>query len=128
MAAKTFFDHLKSKIAKQPDRRFDQVFWSKFEREFGASPFAPKPSALDRVLAMIRPVRYFVTAGGAAALALMLYVRAPWRPSSMQPQDFAGAHLAQMQGVLDNLELLETLDDMDISDQEWGELLDEEKA
>jgi hypothetical protein len=41
----------------------------------------------------------------------------------MQPQELA---VAQMQGVLDNLDLFETLDDVELSDQEWGVLLKEE--
>jgi hypothetical protein len=51
----------------------------------------------------------------------------------MQPKDLAEiettgpviASLAQMQGVLDNLEMLKTLDEIDLSDQEWSELLKE---
>src|SRR3954466_51173 len=86
---RNFFDLLKARISKKPDRRFNQVFWSKFEHEFGSSPFAPKPSLLDRVLAAIMPVRYLVAAGGAAALAVALYVKAPWKDPSMQPADLA---------------------------------------
>ena len=130
---KNFFELLKKKLEKQPDRRFDQVFWSKFEREFGNSPFSPQPTALDRMLSIIRPVRYLVGAAGAAALAVAIFVKAPWKDSALQPMDLAEiettgpviAHLGTFQGVLDNLDLFETLDDVDLSDQEWNDLLKE---
>src|SRR6267154_1023236 len=85
----SFFEGLKARITKEPDRRFDQVFWSKFEREFGSSPFAAKASPLDRILSVLRPVRYLVAVAGAASLAVALYIKAPWRDPAMQPVDLA---------------------------------------
>ncbi|HUP56711.1 MAG TPA: hypothetical protein VM598_04610 [Bdellovibrionota bacterium] len=112
---RSFFSMLRAKLRREPDRNFDQRFWAKFEGEFGAAP-----SFLDRLIARASPVRYALAAGVAAALVFAFYSRMP----ADLPRDLADLQVAQLQPVLENLELFETLDDVDLSDQEWDELLE----
>jgi hypothetical protein len=51
-------------------------------------------------------------------------MKAPWKESEIEPQAPVVASL----GVLENLELFETLDDVELSDQDWQDLIGEENV
>ena len=125
MTADGFFEILKRKISRTPDRRFDQMFWAKFEGEFGVSPDSVQPGFLDRILGGIRPVRHVLAFGAVAGLAAVVIVKAPWKESEI---DSTAAPVVASMGLLENIELFETLDDVELSDQDWKFLIDEESV
>lgn len=127
---KDFFKLLRTKIHREPDRRFDQIFWSKFEAEFGMP--AEKSAPFWARLLSFR-VGIFATASVAAtALALLLIL--PGR-LGRGPHDGGFSDLSRTGDLAlistlgedaplwENFDLFETVGDLALSDQEWDELI-----
>jgi hypothetical protein len=135
MSERSFFSLLRSKLRREPDRAFDQRFWLKFEREFGVNPNTSSTNEsqrevpLDRLLSWLRPARFVLAAGAAASLVMALFAKSPWKDRAMLPADLAeisstGPVISSL-AVIENLDLFATFDDVNLSDQEWDDLLGE---
>lgn len=106
---KDFYSLLKKKSRAELPEGFDQRFFDKLEKQI-----RPRPSALEWLL----PLAF------ASMLILIIY-----RTSSIhhRPQ-ILSAQVMQEVEFLENMELLETLQEVELSEVEWEILLGENSA
>lgn len=119
----SFFNALKKKVQKEPDRLFDQRFWAKFDREFSpeavASPFTGLRARFWR---WASPVAF------AGALAIAMVYGWGQRATHLVEEQARQAELLLDEDLVDNLDTLATIDEHklhDLDDEEWETLLSE---
>jgi len=105
----TLFDLLKKKILKTPRKKFDRVFWTKFNREF-------EPRSLWS------PFRIAIPATG-VGLALLV---ALWLGFQKMNTAAPTEELITQVEILGDLDLLAAFDDLPLSEDEWEELVSKE--
>ncbi len=112
------FGILKGKLERKPDRLFDQQFWAKFENEFGS---APKP-VRSRVPQWVQIGMAF----GISAIAV--FASRSYFDNLPVPEDMKQS-MAIMREVemYENLDMFLTLDDVNLSDEDWEILLKDTK-
>ena len=109
----SFFTALKKKIAREPDRNFDQRFWQRFDAEF-SGPARSRPRAW-RLL--------FPSMAAAAFLAIFLLPRSLHHSrQEIEPQ--LRAAILENEELIDDLDLLATLEDPSLNEDEWQVLLE----
>lgn len=120
MDEKKFFESLKKKISQQPDRHFDQTFWSKFESEF-----SPRKAEKKGTL-------WYWVLGSAATAALAILVIVPTLREGRSPEQTASneglADIVGNEALLEDLDMLAEFDDLAIEDDDWAVLLPQEES
>ncbi len=120
-----FLEALRKKTRVEPGADFDRKFWAKFETEFEPKT-APATEAPwwegIREWFKLHPVPGGLALAGAALLVVLVLRPQPDTRLEAQP-------LVSQMEFLQDLEMLEELGDAgDITDEEWGSLLDETEA
>lgn len=113
---KKFFEILKEKLQRKPDRYFDQQFWAKFEGEFGQEKKAPN----------FRIHRWVQVALVASVAVISIWITKSQFDNSPVPIDIRQS-LAIMNDaeMYEDLDLFLTLEDVNLSDEDWDFLLKE---
>lgn len=111
---KNVFEILKEKLQKKPDRYFDQQFWAKFEAEFGNEPTP----------AHFRMHRWIQVSLVAAMSVIAVFASRTYFDNMPVPEDMRQS-VAIMEEIemYENLDMFLTLDDVNLSDEDWEILL-----
>lgn len=120
-----FLEAFRKKTRVEPGADFDRKFWAKFDAEFESkntpATHAPWWEGV-REWFKLHPVPAGLALAGVALIAVIVVRPRFESPTEAQPM------FAQME-LLQDLEMLEELGDTgDITDEEWGALLDETEA
>lgn len=120
-----FLEAFRKKTRVEPGADFDRKFWAKFDAEFESkntpATHAPWWEGI-REWFNLHPVPGGLALAGAALLAVLVLRPQPDKALDSQP-------LVSQMEFLQDLEMLEELGDAgDITDEEWGALLDETEA
>jgi hypothetical protein len=120
-----FLEAFRKKTRVDPGADFDHKFWAKFDAEFKAKTTpAADVSWWEEIQEWFKlhPVPAGLALAGVALIAVAVVRPRFESPTEAQPM------FAQME-LLQDLEMLEELGDTgDITDEEWGALLDETEA
>ena len=118
-----FFQTLRLKIEKAPDRHFDPVFWAKFEGEFGAAaapvPFWWRVRAILDLRALI-PL-------AAALLVAVVYVAVNPRDPAPGSETHLASEIISRGEMYGEIELFDSLEPVELADADWALLLDGEE-
>jgi hypothetical protein len=111
-----FFQLLKTKILRQPDRNFDQRFWAKFEQEF-------EPQREKRWIP-----RWAFASVAAAVVLLIGYGQYSVNQSEKLVETELVGEILAYEPMVENLELLEEFEVLPESDEDWSVLMGETDA
>ena len=113
-----FFEKLRRKTERAPDRSFDQRFWAKFEGEFGEK----RASFAQGFWRWAQPVAV------AAALALVVVYGWGFRAARVLEEQAEQVQILADQELIENYEVLSALEEpalADLDEDEWELLLAE---
>lgn len=107
----SFFKQLRTRLSVDPPREFDRQFWKKMDTEF----FPKKKFYQNQLL------RFAL--GGVAALFIFIGVQRTSKNYRSETDLLTRSTEIADFALLEDLDLLETFDDIELTDQDWETLL-----
>src|SRR4051812_21293172 len=101
----SFFEALRKRLQRNPDRKFDQLFWSRFNQEFQR-----QPSVWERWIAWTAASPWRVALPVGALASLMLVAVTVHQIQTMRKEAHVVADSMQISNMLEGQEMLHDLD------------------
>src|SRR4051812_9197128 len=115
----SFFDALRKRMQRNPDRKFDQLFWSRFNQEFQRD----QKSLWERWITWTAasPWRVALPAGALASILLLFItmhqIRTDEKETHVASDTMQMSSMLEDQEMLHDLDLLASFDSLPTSDE-----------